>query len=442
MLVGLLHSVAVAEIQHRAAAASFEAAREATVQLTVSPDHQNWTYRLGEPVNFRFAVTQGGKPVGSVPIVYRVGPEQMPAQERSAVIPADGLTVTGGTLTEPGFLRCVVTAEVAGHAVRGMATVAYAPEAITPTQTEPADFDAFWRQAKSELEKAPMEPNLSLVPEACTETVDVYRVDFRTVGPTWGPVPPRIYGMLCEPKSPGKYPAVLRLPGAGARPYQGDRELASHGIITLEIGIHGIPVNLPAEAYLQLIVGGLNGYWLFNLDNPSAYYFWRVYLSCLRANDFLVGRPKWNGKDLLTVGASQGGQLAIVTAVLDSRVTGLAATHPAYCDVTGELHGRAGGWPRPFVAWSTAMQPASGIPSKVATTGYYDTVNFARRLKVPGHYLWGYNDETCAPISLYAAYNTITAPKELRLMLELGHDYRPEMGADMLDWILRYLALK
>ena len=38
--------------------------------------------------------------------------------------------------------------------------------------------------------------------------------------------------------------------------------------------------------------------------------------------------------------------LSIATAALDSRVTGIAVTHPALCDLSGPLHGRAGGWPR------------------------------------------------------------------------------------------------
>ena len=64
----------------------------------------------------------------------------------------------------------------------------------------------------------PLEPRLTLLPEACTDKVNVYHVSFRTVGPEWTAGPARIYGILCEPKAPGKYPALLRVPGAGVRP--------------------------------------------------------------------------------------------------------------------------------------------------------------------------------------------------------------------------------
>ena len=59
--------------------------------------------------------------------------------------------------------------------------------------------------------------------------------------------------------------------------------------------------------------------------------------------------------------------------------------------------------------------------AKIATTGYYDVVNFARRVTAPGLYSWGFNDETCPPTSMYSAYNVITAPKRLMLAYDTGH---------------------
>jgi len=210
----------------------------------------------------------------------------------------------------------------------------------------------------------------------------------------------------------------------------------------LEIGIHGIPVNLNKEVYDELGAGALNGYWLFNFDDREHYYYRRVYLSCIRANDFLTSLPNWDGKRLVVMGASQGGELTIATAALDPRVTGLSATHPAFCDVTGELHGRAGGWPHPFKAQEDGSPSLQATPAKILTASYYDTVNFAKRLRVPGYYNWGYNDETCPPTAAYAAYNLITAPKTLGLTLELGHSYTVEQYDAISGWVVNFLGLK
>jgi cephalosporin-C deacetylase-like acetyl esterase len=417
------------------------ALRAATVKVVVAPDHRDWTYKLGETARFLVTVTADSEPIDNLTVSYTVGPDLFPGQKKTAAMPLSGLTIDAGTMTAPGFLRCIVTTQVAGHSYRGLATAAFAPEQIKPTQVEPPDFDAFWAAGKADLQKVPMDARMTLMPDACTSSVDVYHVSFRTVGPK-GPVSARIYGILCEPRAPGHYPAVLKVPGAGVRPYFGDPELAAKGAIVLEIGIHGIPVNLAKEVYDELGAGALNGYWLFNFDDRDHYYYRRVYLSCIRANDFLTSRPGWDGKNLIVMGASQGGQLTIVTAALDSRVTGLSATHPAFCDVSAELHGRAGGWPHPFMPAADGAPSAQATPAKILTASYYDTVNFARRIRVPGYYNWGYNDETCPPTAAYAAYNGVTAPKTLGVTLELGHSYTTEQYDAISGWITNFLGLK
>ena len=127
-----------------------------------------------------------------------------------------------------------------------------------------------------------------------------------------------------------------------------------------------------------------------------------------------------------------------ITAALDSRVKYLGAFYPALSDVTGYLHGRAGGWPHLFNKDNIAFNNSK---EKIETCGYYDVVNFARQLKVPGMYSWGYNDETCPPTSMYSAYNVITAPKTLYLALETGHWTFPEQNEKMTAWLVEKLKL-
>lgn len=418
--------------------AELEVASAAPVTVQVTPDRADRLYKPGVPATFRVGVLADGRPLAGAKVRYSVGPENLPAEEKEAVLGASGLVIAGGTLGEPGFIRCVVKVQVNGRSHRGLATVGFAPERIVPTQVAPADFDAFWLKGKAELALVPLEPRLELVPEASTGAINVYHVSFRT----WSRLgsassPSRIYGMLCEPKAPGRYPAFLRAPAAGVRSYQGERELAARGAITLEIGIHGIPVNAPKEIYEQLRSGSLEGYSQFNLDDPSRYFYRRVELGCVRALDFLASRENWDGQHLLVFGASQGGMLAVAAAALDPRVTAVAAMIPAYCDVTGYLHGRAGGWPHLFR--STESGPAS--PEKIRTTGYYDTVNFAKRLRGPVLFAVGYNDENCAPTSVYAAYNVVTASKELVVDLEAGHSVTPEMDRQVRTWLARQAGL-
>ena len=412
--------------------------RVAVTQIRVGPDRAGWTYGLGEPVRFHVSVLWDEQPLPGAKVTVQVGPEWQPGREFTAEVSAGGLEVDGGSLNQPGFIRCTVTAEISGRTYSQMGTAGVAPEKIVPTQVEPADFDAFWNAGKAALAQFAPEPRMTLMPEACTDKINVYHVSFVTFGYETKK-PPRVYGILCEPKAPGRYPAMLRVPGAGVGSYNGQRALAERGVITLEIGIHGVPMNMPAEAYRALDSGILSGYQFSNLDDRERYYYRRVHLGCIRANDFLTSLPNWDGENLLVYGGSQGGMLAIATAALDPRVTGLAAYYPAYCDVTGYLHGRAGGWPHMF----RDRTAGHTTPEKIATTAYYDTVNFARRVKVPGFYLWGYNDRICPPTSMYAAYNVITAPKELVLALEMGHIGLPSEQTEVAEtWLLKQAGVK
>ncbi|WP_332912093.1 acetylxylan esterase [Algoriphagus boritolerans] len=151
--------------------------------------------------------------------------------------------------------------------------------------------------------------------------------------------------------------------------YSGDLGKAGRGAITLQIGIHGIPIDMAPEVYANLTSGALNGYWNFNISDKDLYYYRRVYLGCIRAVDFLVSLPQYDGQNLGIQGGSQGGALAIVTAALDPRINYLTAMYPALSDMTGYLHGRAGGWPHVFAG--NNLQNFNN-PKTLETIGYYD----------------------------------------------------------------------
>jgi cephalosporin-C deacetylase len=405
-----------------------------TVRVQVVPDRADWTYAIGQPASFRVSVTRDGHPVPGVSVSYALGPERMkPVDEKTLPVPAEGLLVKARGLDQPGFLRLVATATVDGQEYRGLATAGYAPDRIAPTVPDPADFDAFWDAQKKALAEVPVDAKLTPWVEISTAKADCWRVSVPNVAVEPGHLT-RVYGVLCEPKGDGPFPALLGVPGAGVRAYRGMVEMAERGIITFQVGIHGIPVDHEGPIYDDLRWGALSGYRVHNLDNRDDYYYRRVYLGCLRANDFLVSRPRYDGRTLGVIGGSQGGALSIVTAALDARVKVLAASYPALADTTGYLHGRAGGWPHMF-----QDEKRHRSPEKIAAAAYYDVVNFARRLKVPGLYVWGFNDETCPPTSMYAAYNVISAPKSLLLALEMGHPPIPEVTSRINDWMEKRL---
>lgn len=401
-----------------------------TYQVRVSLDRADWTYELDRPAKFTIATTLNNTQTAGLPVKYSCGPEQMPPLiEKTVTSTAQPIVVETPGMKVPGFYRCIATVEKDGRTYRGLATAGYRPDQIKPVVADPADFDEFWNAGKAALAKVPLDAKMELLPSASTSKVDVYHVSFQNIGFGVTRVS-RIYGILAVPKDASKkYPALLRVPGAGVRPYSGQIALAETGMITLEIGIHGIPVNLPLETYDQLRAGALNRYNVYNLHDRDEYYYRRVFLGVVRANDFLTSLPQYDGRNLGVLGGSQGGILAIVTAALDPRVKALVASYPAMSDMAGYTADRAGGWPHMY------RDVKNRTKENLNTSSYYDAVNFARRLKVPGIYSWGFNDETCPPTSMYASYNVITTPKTLLLGLEMGHTNSPEQVARLNSWI-------
>jgi cephalosporin-C deacetylase-like acetyl esterase len=402
------------------------------VRVVITPDHSDWVYKTGEKVRLTISVVRFGIALTNVPVRYQVGPERMtPTITDSQTLKQSAIVINGGTMKVPGFLRCIARTVVDGKDYEGMTTVGFDPLRIQPVIENPTDFTAFWKQAREELSAIPIDARVTLMPDRCTEKVNVFQVNMQNF-----PGTNRLYGILCVPKTGGRHPALLNVPGAGVYPYGGNIAMAEKGLITLEIGIHGIPLNMDTGVYSDLAWGALRGYMNYNLDDRDQFYYKRVYLGCVRAVDFLFSLPQFDGKNIAVSGGSQGGALSIITAGLDSRIKYLAAYFPALCDLTGDLHGRAGGWPHYFEGKNL---PFNNKKDKIRTCAYFDVVNFARLLKVPGFYTWGYNDDTCPPTSMYAAYNTISSPKTLYLALDTGHWEYPEQNEKLNGWLLSRL---
>lgn len=401
------------------------------IRVVVSPDHPDWLYTPGEKATFTVRVLKAQNLLPGAVIDYELGPEMYPETIKKGVVLKDGTLTLQAAMKSPGFLRCKVKATVGGRSYEGLATVAYAPERLQPASTLPVDFKEYWAGVLAQARVLPLNPQMTLLPERCTETDNVYHVSFQTK--EWGG---RYYGILSIPKQEGKYPALLRVPGAGVRPYTGDTYTAPGKVITLEVGIHGVPVTMEQSVYNALAAGALGNYWTFRRDDRDACYYNRVIVGALRAVDLICSLPQYNGEALGVTGSSQGGALSVITAALDPRVTFLAAVHPALCDHEAYFEHRACGWPHYYRTYGKPTE------KERQALRYYDTANFARLLQVPGWYSWGYNDEVCPPTSMYAAYNAVTAPKELHLYLETGHYWYQEQWEEWQAWIRRQLKIE
>lgn len=413
------------------------------IVVTVTPDHQDWNYKVGEKANFVVNVRKSGTLLDNVKVDYEAGPVMYPNAKKSVTL-KDGTMKWTGEMKTPGFYRLKVIAHVGNKNYEGLCTAAFSPEKVQPYAQEPKDFDAFWKKALDEARQNDLNPTKVLLSERCTKDVNVYEISYNNN--RWGS---KMYGILSIPVKPGKYPALLRVPGAGVRPYSGDSYTAAGKCIVLEIGVHGVPVTMEQKIYDDLANGALQGYWATNLDDPNRNAYKRIVTGAVRGVDMIASLDEWDGKTLGVTGASQGGFLSLAVAALDKRVTFLGAIHDAMCDYEAEIHGVAGGWPHYFYKEDKSFgaagkeQKLSEIEkARVEGARYYDGVNFARRITVPAWFSFGYNDEVVPPTSAYGLYNTIKAPKTLSIYQMTGHYWYQEQYDEWQDFLTKHLLGK
>ena len=403
------------------------------IVVAVEPDHQDWHYKTGEKAQFVVEVRKSGTLLNNVSIDYAAGPEMYQDIKKSLVLKNGSLKLTG-TMKQPGFYRVDVTAHVDGKDYKGACGAAFDPEQLQPSTVMPNDFSDFWQKAIAEARKTELDPTKRLLPERCTKDVNVYEVSFQNILPNY-----RTYGILCVPVKAGKYPALLRVPGAGVRPYEGDIWTAAQGAITLEIGIHGIPVTMEQKVYDDIYHGALNWYWEFYTNDRDKNYYKRVILGCVRALDYIEEYTPWNGKELGVTGSSQGGFLTLATAGLDKRITYYAPIHAALCDHTNSLKGIACGWPHYFY-WNKGKEQEK----EIEVSRYYDGINFARLItdKQTGWFSFGYNDDVVPPTTAWETYNTVKGPKEISPYQATWHFWFQEQWDEWEYWLLKQMKLR
>ena len=408
--------------------------RGENIVVSVEPDHQDWTYVTGQKATFTVSVRKSGTLLSNATIDYAAGPEMYQDVKRQGVVLKDGTLKLQGTLKQPGFYRVDVTAHVDGKDYKGACGAAFSPEKLQPTTVMPADFSDFWQKSIAEARKTDLNPTKRLLPERCTKDVNVYEVSFQNIQQNF-----RTYGILSVPVKEGRYPALLRVPGAGVRPYGGDVWTASQGAITLEIGIHGISVTMEQKVYDDVFNGALMGYWDWGMDDRDRSYYKRVVLGCIRALDYIEQYTPWNGKELGVTGSSQGGFLSLATAGLDKRITYYGCVHGALCDHTASLKGVACGWPHYFY-WNKGK----GQERQIETSRYYDGVNFARLItdKQQGWFSFGYCDDVVPPTTAWATYNVVKGPKAISPYPLTWHFWFQEQWDEWENWLLEQMKLK
>lgn len=403
MIFAVLALLVAAATAPQTASAQVKAPR-AYVDFTVLADQSDCSYAVGEEATLSIYAKAAGNGLERVEVSYEIGDDRMEADTRGVTLFKNGIArVAMGTMDRAGFRHCTIRFEVEGESYTETVKVGYGINRIEPTITEAIDFDLFWKKVLKEARRTPLKVEERPLENYTSEAITVteVRIPIFEDGSC-------IYGCLSVPNDGKKHPVLFVPPGAGVKRVGPSNIYAKAGFITLAIEVHGIPMMAP-DSVIAAEKARLGDYWYTGIEDRDTYYYKKIYAGCVRAIDYLMTHPQFDGKNVGVTGGSQGGALSIVTAALHPEVDFVASFYPALCDVSGYLHGRAGGWPRMFT--TPDDRPEINRKRAIATMRYYDVVNFARRIRTTGYYTYGFNDNTCPPTSVAAAFNVITAPK-------------------------------
>ena len=387
----------------------------AAPKVSVEPDHKTALYEMGESASFVIKVTDGEKPVMEGSLSYRVDNFlDVLTAETSVALAAEGAVVKVSS-KKPQFLRCVATYKPEeGKPIVVVSSVGFAVEKIKPGLPVPDDFDQFWLEQKKNLAQVKMEVVMKPVAqqEGNLESFDV-QVTCAGGAP--------VSGYFSRPRDAASkaLPAILWVHGAGVRSSSLGNSLtgAREGMLSLDINAHGLPNGKPGGFYTAQARGPLANYRHDGRSSRDTIYFRGMYLRIVRAIDFLVSQPQWDGKNVIVIGHSQGGGQSLVAGGIDPRVTTIAVGVPAICDHGGRASGQINGWPK-IVPYDNNGQADK---KALEASRYIDAVNFASRCKAQAIMSVGFVDTVCPPSSCYAAYNLLQGKKTIINEPKMGH---------------------
>jgi cephalosporin-C deacetylase len=329
---------------------------------------------------------------------------------------------------EPGFYKVTTLLKVGNFDKKTTFSFGYKPEEIiSPTDKQP-DFDAFWERTKQEL--AQVDPQFKMIRKdsLCTERREVYLIEMQSLGNVL------IRGWYSVPAKPGKYPAIIQVPG-----YSGNEQPA---FVDYGDDIIGFGLNIRGHGNSRDNVNpGFPGYFVHNIMDKENYIYRGAYMDCVRAVEFLFSRPEVDTTRVAVEGGSQGGALTFATAALNNtRIVACSPLVPFLSDFRDYF--TIAVWPASDFNQYVSSSSIVDAESCYKTLSYVDIKNLAGMIRCPMFMAVGLLDDVCPPHTNFAAYNQVKSRKKYIVLPESGHGLPASFDEVKMKWLRTQLGLK
>lgn len=286
----------------------------------------------------------------------------------------------------------------------------------------PADFDEFWDRSLAEMRAT--DPAIELRPaEFSAPCAECFNLFFTGVGGS------RIHAKYVRPKRvESPHPALVQFHGysGGSGDWQDKLPYIALGFSVAAMdcrGQGGISEDLGGtrgNTFKGQIIRGLD-------DAPERLAFRQIFLDTAQLAAIVMAFEEVDETRVGAYGGSQGGALTLACAALEPRIKRAAPVYPFLSDYQRvwemDLSTQAYEELRTyFRQFDPRHEREEAIFTKL---GYIDIQHLAPRIKAEVLMGCGLMDTVCPPSTQFAAYNKITAPKEVVIYPDFGHESLP-----------------
>jgi len=316
-----------------------------------------------------------------------------------------------GKITRPGFYECTAVLHDIGF-VGAVRWFAISPEKIQCMGQPVPGFSSYWKEALDELRRVAPGFSIRKVDSLCTDRRNGYIAEMKSIGGI------TIRGYYFVPRTPGKYPVILHVPGYGygfdnGKPFLNSKD----NVIDFAICVrgHGISADVFHPGF------GIPGIWGYKLCSEKENAYRSIYMDCVRAVEFLLSRPEVDTNKVYVMGGSQGGGLALATAGLcHDKIKACAYFDPFMTDTRDQLKIRTV-CNTEIRSYLKYYNDECSFEDALKIQDLIDTKGFAERIKCPVFFTTALFDDDCPPHMGFAAYNRIKAPKHFKIYPDDSH---------------------
>jgi len=295
-----------------------------------------------------------------------------------------------------------------------------------PALTRQPDFQAYWERTLEESARTPLAATLEKV-DYPVDGLQFYRVSYDG----WREA--RICGWYVLPAGDGSFPVIVVYHG-----YGGHKGAIYNLLPWVVAGYAVVAVDTRGQTGDSTdpgpySTGHWRGYMTKGILDPEEYYYRGAFVDCVRALDFVCGRPELDADRIALTGISQGGGLTLAVAALDRRPKAAIARVPYLCHYRRALEVSD---EQPY--WEIA-EYLNFHPEREAQTfrtlSYCDNLNLAPEITCPTLMTVGLQDLICPPSTIFGTYNHMSCEKEILVYPYMRHADSAAQWEPMFRWM-------